>query len=223
MIHCRSVQKKGAGNLGIFFLCSLVLLISGCAATSALQSRTLEKPAAPVRSMVLIYAEADFVDKRVRDPVPREQTTFGKVGYYDIPKLLAERAPLVFSVNGLSASKILTTDTASLSGFLEKAAKDFPDLPILVVQLVGGTVSYGTSTNLHFRQQVNLYRSQPSLGKLWTGDFSISVGYSSLMTIGFDQENVDRMLVTILRQLATDGIIVEPTGGIKQPKSVKAG
>jgi len=222
MIYCRSAEKKLPGILVAFFLLFLMLLISGCAATSALQSKVLEKPAEPIRSAVLIYVENDLEDKRGRNPIPRDQTSLGKVGYFDIPKLLAERAQPVFSINGLSASKILITDGVSLPTLLEKTAKDFPGSPILVLQMIGVNAFHGAATNLYFRQQVDLYRTQP-FGKLWAGLFENVVGFSAVMTIGFDVENVDRILVTILRQLATDGLIVEPTGGVKHPRSGKSG
>lgn len=181
------------------------LLATGCAGTSTLYSNTFVKPAQTVTDIKILYLENKLVGKR------GGSVSLAAIGYNDLPELLKERAPVVFNLNGISADYA----TIQKADFGQKEALNTvrwsktgnANSPLLVIQIVDGSaMTYQGSTTYYLNMHANLFDSSTQT-RQWTGQFRNTLSKALLGRIGFDNDFVDKMLKSVLEQMAKDGIV----------------
>lgn len=204
--------------LATFFL----FLLTGCTGTTVRYSNVFDKSVDPSSEFRLLYLENKLSSTQEQGN-PQTNKMLASVGYNDLGYLFAERAPIIFKLNGLSidVETMQRTELGQLSGqkMIAWAQKTGKSSPVLVLQIVGGhsvtDTRYGSTTiflNLH----ANLYNPN-TWQRIWTGQFENTLSIAMLGKIGFDNQFVDGMLKQILLQMSKDKLVVIPKGEVIVP------
>jgi hypothetical protein len=203
------VQQKTTAGITTGWLVLFAILLTGCTGTHTLYSKTLVKPIQPTTEIKVLY-----LDNKLTGSGNRPIGALQAVGYDDLPELLRERVPMVFSMNGLQATyaaleKMNFGQNEAMETVKWAATRSGIKPPLLVIQVVNGSIlsdrQNGSSTvtlNMH----ANLFDGGIKT-RQWTGQFQNTLSLSLLGRVGFDNEFADNMLKIILEQMSEDGII----------------
>lgn len=190
------------------------MFVTACSGTATRYSNSFVKPTQTIKELKVLYLENKLVAERGASGT----VSLTKIGYNDLPELLRERVPIVFNANGIS------TDYATIQrrNFGQKEAIESVEwakngnagASLLIIQVVDGsalTDKYGTTYYLNL--DANLFDANTRT-RLWTGQFQNTVQYQAFNWSRFDNAFVDKMLTSILEQMAKEGYVT-----IKAPKS----
>lgn len=213
-------------SFSAYFVTSIFFLffLSGCTGTAVRYSNVFDKSAGVNTELHLLYLENKLSNSRDAAN-PRANPLLASIGYNDLGYLLAERAPVVFNLNGV-AVKFETMQKTELgqlnsNNMIAWAQSGGSTAPVLVLQIVGGSVvtnSQGANTvylNLH----ANLFNTK-TWERIWTGQFENTLFISPLMRTGFDKQFVDNMLKEILLQMHKDKLVTLSKGEVVMPTYV---
>lgn len=202
----------------LWFIAGFILILSGCTGTSVLYSNVFDKSIQPSSEFRVLYLENRLTSSHDPKGVNGQNRMLASVGYDDLGQLFHERAPIVFSLNGLSA-QVEIIKKADFGKQEEQkltlwAQKNGKTIPVLVLQIVGGSAitntQYGNST-IYLNMHANLF-NPATKKRIWTGQFQNTLSLAMLGKIGFDNKFVDNMLKQILDQMAKDKVINLPKG-----------
>jgi len=204
------------------FATFFLLLLTGCTGTTTRYSNVFDKSAEPSSAFRLLYLENKLSSTQEQGN-PQTKKLLASIGYNDLGYLLAERAPIVFNLNGLAieVETMQKNELGQTAGqkMITWAKKNGKTAPVLVLQIVGGHSVTDTqrgytiiSLNLH----ANLYNPN-TWQRIWTGQFENTLSIAMLGKIGFDNQFVDDLLKQILLQMSKDKLVVIPKGGVVMP------
>lgn len=216
------MENKSSAHfaLAIFFL----LLLTGCTGTTLRYSNVFDKSAKPNSEFRLLYLENNL--SSTQDPgSPQTNRVLASIGYNDLSYLLAERAPIIFNLNGLNIevetmkrTELGQTETKKM---ITWAQKDGKSTPVLVLQIVSGSsVTQRGSTVIYLNLHANLYNPK-TWTRIWTGQFENTLAIGGFSTTGFDNQFVDGILKQMLMQLSKDKLVVIPKGEVIMPSYIK--
>ncbi|MBE9398294.1 hypothetical protein IOQ59_13615 [Pontibacterium sp. N1Y112] len=187
-------------------LAGFFAILSGCSATTSMNSEVWKKPDSPVSNMSVLYIHREFrstVDSSVM---------YGWLNYDQMPKLMKEYAPKVLELNGFSGSRTYSTD-----------GKDSDYL--LVVEFLG---SNNMAMHTHGASVVFMYAeaklvSRKNNEKIWSIRLSNSMGMGALNDILFDEQFTYGLMETVLNKMHVDQIISLNNGKVVMPAQKQSG
>jgi len=204
----------------------VVLGFAACESTARFSSRVVNKPTHELKSINLVLVENDLRAPGLAVADKRDEKLLN-YGYFELGRLLKERAPAVLEANGFRAG---------VKVFSQPKAGDAVDLgvvnpndPILLLRIKGGR---------EVKQNAALHRSYLDMGTtlldmsvtgtgrntLWTSQVSFRLGADEAMGVllihRVDAEFVDTLVIGLLNNMAADGIIVLPQGKAVRPKAI---
>lgn len=204
-----------------FLLFFTFFLLTGCARTSTLYSNTFVKPTKTITNIKVLYLENKLIGKSGET----SDSSLTSMGYNDLPELLRERATLVLKMNGIT-SEYTTIQHVNFGqkeaiNSIQWAKNTNTSTPLLILQVVDGTItSYQGNTTYDLNMHANLFDSSTQT-RLWTGQFKNRLTKTLLVHVGFDNEFVDKMIKSILEQMAKDGFIQLNDNKVLLPESIK--
>lgn len=193
------------------------ILLAGCAHTSTLYSNTFMRPSQPVSEMKVLYLENTLTSAGTG-----AAADFSAYGYNDLPELLRERISVVFKLNNIHADyatfrKQYFGQQQAIDS-IKWASTDNPYSPLLIIEIVGGSVVSGqrTPTTITLNMNANLIDAKTKL-RMWTGQFASRFMQPPVTHVGFDNKSTDSLLKIILEQMDKDGIISLRGGQVVMP------
>lgn len=219
---------RGALQAGLAVL--MVLGLGACAQgprQATYQSAVLKKPAEPIRQLDFIFIQEEI---RAANAPPYELRSpkLAAHGYYDIPKLMEQRVPVVLAANGLSGSLRLLSKAAA-----EDAAAYKPQAvgtPFIVWRIKGGQVTQlnWMESMLALSHSVKLM-SLPAAGPpelLWVADIKLQLGTAGVaQPTGLhrpaDAAVIDSVIVGLLDEMARSGVLMLSHGPARAPPDEK--
>lgn len=199
-----------------------LLLLSGCTGTTVRYSNVFDKSAGPYTELRLLYLENKLSSTQEMGS-PQTNGVLASIGYNDLSYLLAERAPIIFNLNGLAieVETMKRTELGQMEGqkMISWAEKNGKSPPILVLQIVGGNTITDTqhgSTIIYLNLHANLYNPK-TWQRIWTSQFENTLTIAMLGKVGFDNQFTDDMLKQILLQMSKDKLVVIPKGEVITP------
>ena len=195
---------------------------SACAPTAQFSSRIVSKPTRDIKTIDLVYVENELraPGLAVSDSRDAKLTSYG---YFEMGRLLQERAPLVLAANGLSGTvKVLPQPKPGEAPEIDTSNRD---AALLLLNVSGGSDNVLVNLALHrsyLNMQGTLLDARVGTSKpttLWSSVVSFRLGSDQALGVALthrvDAKFVDTMIGGLLNSLAADGIITLP-----QPKAV---
>lgn len=213
-----ALAKAGRIALSTVFIAAS-LAMTGCASSTLFSSRVDARPSSTIRQIEIDYIENDM---RVAGLAVSEQRDdkLERYGYYDLGRLLAERAPALFAANGLS-------------GTVKIVPQPRGDTPAVLGPIPAGTATLILAAKGLQEQKVGLlqHRAYISVGsqlldqpvpgggagkRLWTSNVTFRLGWDEALGVmkihRIDPEFVDNLLKGLLNNMAADGMVALASG-----------
>ena len=219
-----TIQYAPTNRLAQIIIASIVALcLTACAPTAQFSSRVVSKPTRDIKTIDLVYVENELraPGLAVSDSRDAKLTSYG---YFEMGRLLQERAPLVLSANGLSGTvKVLP---APKPGETPNVATPGRDAPLLLLNVSGGSEAR-VNLALHrayLRMQGTLLDASAGSNKrttLWSSVVSFRLGSDEALGVALthrvDEQFVDTLIVGLLNSMAADGMVTLPQGKALMP------
>ncbi len=172
-------------------LVASALLAAGCVSTSV-TSRALQKTSAPIEQMLVIVQPGKFAAGNVA-------SSLGQKNVDALVPSLAERVPVVFSLNGVATR-------AAKAGAPSAVAT--PAEHVLVITPTSATYSSKSGQELFVRAEL---RDPAKSAVLWQADIRLAtLGFGK-----FDNKVADDLSLQMLEKLRSDGIAKVSAGPLR--------
>lgn len=199
--------------------------LTACESTARFSSRVVAKPDHELKTVHLALVENDWRMPGLAVGEQRDEALVN-YGYFELGRLLKERAPTVLAANGLTG-KVQVVPQPKAGEVVDLAAAD-PKDGILLLRVTGVR---------HVKPSLVLHRSYLTLdaklvdkpagaakrSTVWDSRVGFRLGADEAMGVlrihRVDAEFVDTLLVGLLNSMARDGIIVLPQGKAVVPKA----
>lgn len=193
--------------------------------TPQFASRVVSKPAQELKSIHMVLVENDLRAPGLAVAETRNEKLVN-YGYYELGRLLKERAPMVLAANGLKGDvKVFPQPKAGATVELNSVN---PNDAILLLNVKGGQeVKQGPLMHRSHLEMATTLLDKPAAGAkrniLWDSRVSFRLGADEAMGVMLihrvDAEFVDTLVMGLLNSMARDGMIVLPDGKAVKPKS----
>ena len=203
---------------------ALVLLgLAACETPTRFASQVISKPSRPLKTLNIVYVEKELRASGTPTTDKRDEK-LTDYGYYDLGRLLKERAPVVLAANQLSGN-VTVIPQAKPNGSADIAPTP-PEGGLLTLQVSGGQ-AVKANLALH-RSYLNfsanlLGETSPGAPRpqLWTSRINFRLGADEAMGVllihRIDVKFVDDFIVGMLNSMNADGVIALPQSKAIRP------
>ena len=199
--------------------------LTACESTARFSSRVVGKPDHELKSINLVLVENELRAPGLAVADKRDEKLVG-YGYFELGRLLKERAPALLAANGLTGDVRVLPQPKS--GVAVDLGVVNPNDAILLLNIKGGReLKVNLAQHRSYLELGTTLLDRPAASTrrtaLWTSQVSFRLGADEAMGIllihRVDAEFVDTLVIGLLNNMAADGIIVLPQGKAVRPKA----
>lgn len=215
-LHSLSALRRLAA---VTLTATFALGLAACQSTASFSSRVVAKPAQELKAFNLVLVENDLRAPGLASADARNEKMQG-YGYYELGRLLKERAPVVLAANKLQGTVlVLPQPKAGVPMSLAALPRD-EAFVLLNVKSVNEVKPNLMLSRAFVNLGATLYEHPPAGGgrvdPLWINQMSFRLGDDEAMGVllkhRVDADLVDTLLLGLLNGMAADGLITLPQG-----------
>jgi hypothetical protein len=220
-----TLRLPGRRTFAVMAVAMLTAALVACESTPQFASRVVNKPARELKSVHLVLVENELRVPGLAVTEARNEK-LASYGYYELGRLLKERAPAVLAANGLRGD--VNVFAPPKGGTPVELGTVGANEPILLLSVKGGReVKQGPVLHRAYLQMGTTLFDKPAPGAkrvaLWDSQVSFRLGADEAIGVMLihrvDAEFVDTLVMGLLNNMAADGMVALPHGKAARPKT----